>query len=247
MSKFGEVVTTKKGDSNVKFGSDFVKLTSDHQTILRILDEQPEVFWSHYIPKGHRAFPSTNAGKGMSFACPGMDTCPICAWNKKQKEDNPGTKDTISSRRLYTFNVLDRTPVVICSNCEAEHYKIDSNFPEVCDCGNDLSEAEEKPANKIKILQKGKRIYEQLVELESEPSYGDLLTYDIKFNTRGTGKDSMTVCMPMQKSNIKLNEAVGEDWKEQLYDVPKFIAPLSVEKINRILSGEDYYKVAKES
>jgi len=116
---FSEAVQRNTGSKqNVTFTRDFLQLTDDHKTVIRVLDEKPHAFKQHYVPEGHKAFPNVNKGKGMSITCPGYDVCPICSWNK--------TQDKTSRLKLSTkfaFNVLDRTPVITCPKCNAEHYE----------------------------------------------------------------------------------------------------------------------------
>ncbi len=246
MSEFGKTLDdSNKRVPRARYGSDFIKLTNEHQTVVRVLDTKPEVNWSHFVPRGHHAFPTANAGKGMSFMCPGWDDCPICTWNRAQKKNDPKTKDVLNARRLYTFNVLDRTPVVSCPSCEAEHYEVGGGYPSECECGADLSETEAGPRNKVQIMQKGKRIVEQLQSFEDEPELGDLREYDIKLDTRGQGSDSMTTCIPKQKTKIDIVDTLGEAWEDKVYDITQVTASLPTKSITRILAGEDYYTVLK--
>ena len=62
--------------------NDFIKLSSEYRTIIRILDDTPVEQWSHWIPSGYKAFPKVNAGKGIGLACSGFSTCPVCEYNK---------------------------------------------------------------------------------------------------------------------------------------------------------------------
>lgn len=244
MSEFGKTVDeSNRPRTKGKGSSDYVKIGSDHTTIIRVLDAKPEVVWSHFVPKGHHQFPKANAGKGMSFTCPGFDTCPICAWNKEQRKKDEKTKDVLNARKLYTFNVLDRTTVSTCPSCGAEHYEANGAYPSECECGTDLTNVEAKSRNKIQIMQKGKRIVDQFKSFEEEPELGDLRGYDIKLDTRGKGSESMTTCVPKQKSKIDMKKVVGEDWEAKLYNIKEIVAPLPAEAIGRILAGEDFYTV----
>lgn len=245
MSEFGKTLdeSEKRTTTRARYGSDFIKTTSEHQTVIRVLDTRPEVNWSHFVPKGHHAFPNANAGKGMSFMCPGWEDCPICAWNREQKKADPNTKDLLNARKLYTFNVLDRTPVAVCPSCEAEHYESGGSYPSECECGADLSAVEAKPRNKVQIMQKGKRIVDQFKSFEEEPEMGDLQEYDIKLDTRGKASETMTTCVPKQKTKVDLAETLGDDWEDKLYDIKQVTSPLPGEAVNRILQGEDYYTV----
>ena len=245
MSEFGKTLdeSEKRTTTRARYGSDFVKITSEHQTVVRVLDVKPEVHWSHFVPKGHHAFPNANAGKGMSFMCPGWDDCPICAWNRIQKKADLKTKDVLNARKLYTFNVLDRTSVVVCPSCEAEHYEGGGSYPSECECGANLSEVTATPRNKIQIMQKGKRIVDQFKSFEEEPELGDLKEYDVKLDTRGKLNEAVTTCVPKQKTKVDEAELFGEDWRDKLYDIKQVTSPLSGDVIKRILQGEDYYTV----
>jgi hypothetical protein len=245
MSEFGKTIeqSEKRTTTRPKFGSDFIRISSEHETTLRILDEKPEVSWSHFVPKGHHAFPQANAGKGMSFICPGFQVCPICKWNQEQRKKDPKTKDVLNTRMVYTFNVLDRTPIVVCPSCEAQHYKIDGSYPAECECGADLKDVESTPKNKFQIMQKGKRIMDQIKALEADPDFGDLRGYDLKLTTRGKGSESMTSCVPKKKEKLDLKAVFGEDWEAKKYNVKDVVSPLPADAVGRILNGEDYYSV----
>ena len=244
MSEFGKTVDeNNKPKTKGKFSSDYVKTGSEHQTTIRVLDAKPEVIWSHFVPKGHHQYPKANAGKGMSFTCPGFEACPICAWNKGQRAKDAKTKDVLNARKLYTFNVLDRTQVTTCPNCGAEHYESNNAYPSECECGADLTNVEAMSRNKIQIMQKGKRIVDQFKSFEEEPELGDLRGYDIKLDTRGKGSESMTTCIPKQKTKVDIIETLGEDWEDKMYDIKQVTSPLPADAIKRIIQGEDYYTV----
>ena len=243
MSEFGKTVAENtRPRTKGRSGSDYIRTTSDHQTVIRVLDEKPVVTWSHFVPKQHHAFPKANNGKGMSVTCTGRDTCPICAWNAEQRKTDPKTKDVLNARQLYTFNVIDRTPVVTCE-CGNEHYEVNGTYPPTCECGKSLTNISSKPRNKIQIMQKGKRIIEQFQSFEEEPELGDLRNYDVKLDTRGKGSESMTTCVPKQKSKLDLAKILGADWETKKYDVAATVAPLEPEQVSRILNGEDYATV----
>lgn len=236
---FGEVAQTKSSiNTQIRFGSDYLKLSDDHRTIIRILDDTPETFWSHFVPPKHNAFPDANKGKGISVNCPGRkNNCPVCAWNDTQEKE-----DQLRARKLYAFNALDRTPIITCPSCGAEHYdRVGSGYATMCDCGESLKDIEPAPRNKVKILQKGIRIVEQLIAFEEE--YGNVTSYDIKFDTKGRGQDSATTCIPKPQSALDLDEVLGAGWEEQKYDIKKTVEPLELDKMNRILQGEGYFDV----
>jgi hypothetical protein len=253
MSQFSDAIKDSnkpREKTRTSAGSDFVKLTTEHTTVIRVLDKTPVVTWSHYVPKRHSAFPNANAGKGMSFMCPGRDVCPICDWNRQQRVEagKEKPKNLLNSRKVYTFNVVDRTPVVICPKCSMEYYEKDkSGFPEECsnpDCGTSLVDVESQPRNKIQIFQRGIKVMDQFTALENE--FGDVGTFDIKLDTRVTNDQTSTICVPKQATKLNLKEVLGEDWKEHLYKIEEVVKPMSVEDMAKILGGEDYYSVKKQ-
>lgn len=251
MGSFSETVKEstkpKEKGERVSTGADYIKLTSEHPTIIRVLDAKPVVSWSHFVPKKHSAFPNANSGKGMSFICPGISICPICEWNKQQKAKEDKPKNLLGSRKVFTFNVLDRTPVVVCPSCGAEYYESSTGFPEECSsdgCGTSLVDVEPQPRNKIQIFQKGVMVLNQFISFEEE--FGDINSYDIKLDTRGTADQSNTICVPKPAVELDLEEVLGKDWQDQLYNIPERVKPMDVSNIERILGGEDYYSVFKK-
>jgi hypothetical protein len=93
-------------------------------------------------------------------------------------------------------------------------------------------------------MQKGKRIIDQFKSFEKEPEFGDLREYDIKLDTRGKKTETMTTCVPKQKSKINMEELVGKDWKDKLFNIKEVVKPMEPETIKKILEGEDYFKAA---
>lgn len=67
-------------------------------TKLRIVDEEPESRWTHWIPQA-------NGGKGLSVRCIGKG-CPVCTAIKADKAANRKTK--YSSTKSHAINVIDR-------------------------------------------------------------------------------------------------------------------------------------------
>ncbi len=226
-------------------GEDFVRLTTYHRTTIRIFDSTPESCWNHWIPSNHHAFPNANAGKGIGLFCSGFSTCPICEWNKNQREQDLNSKDLLRSRRLYTFNIIDRTQVLTCE-CGAEVYDIrGQGFQDTCKCGITLLDTVPRPRNKILLMQKGVTIYNQLEEFELNPDLGPVTEYDIIMDTRGKDQIS-TICIPKQKHSIDFDKVLGEDWESRKYDIKEASAPLDSHSVMRILNGDDYFDVIKD-
>jgi len=230
---FSEVVQKNMSSKNVTFSKDFLQLTDEHKTIIRVLDEKPHTFKQHYVPEGHKAFPNVNKGKGMSITCPGYDTCPICNWNKSQEKAN-----RLKLSTKFAFNVLDRTPVITCPKCNAEHYDKAGVFTTECHCGQSFAGIEPKPRNKVQIMQKGIKIMDQLITFEKE--FGPLGEYDVKCDTRGKSKGAVTVCIPKPPESLDLSQYAADR-----YNIVDSTKPLTTSQINSILEGKNYFDVVQ--
>jgi len=118
---------------------------------IRLLTEQTRI-WTHFL----RGKGGTK-GLGVTIRCLGSD-CPICQNNKVIKMSNPdGFRDVAgynSSSPRYYFNVLDRTLVKVCPQCQTENKQdIAENFPAMCkSCQTMIMDVEPLPSNKVKIL-----------------------------------------------------------------------------------------------
>lgn len=90
-----------KGNNNS--GSDkgkvnYVKLTPGEVVKLRIVDEQPESRWVHWVQ-------SANKGKGLGIKCPGKG-CPMCADMAEKKRAKQPQK--YSCTKSHALNVINR-------------------------------------------------------------------------------------------------------------------------------------------
>lgn len=235
---FGDVID--KSNKRIRASSDFVKLTSDRKIVLRVLDDTPVVCWQHFVSAGHKGFPNVNKGKGMGIICPGKDSCPVCKWNSdKTKEEQ------IRSRKIYTFNVLDRSVVKTCPSCGEEFYGKKNKFPAACTCGESMSEIVPEPRNKIMLMQKGIKIADQIREIQEE--FGeDLTDRDITIETRGSGNETSSVCIVDQASFIDFTAILGDDWENQKFNLGEVTAPYPIEVIGRVLNGESFFEVMNE-
>lgn len=231
-------IDSTKQKTKVRTGSDYVKLVEEHPTIMRVLDNSPEVSWQHFVPQGHNAFKGANAGKGIGFVCPGRG-CPVCKWNETQDDE-----DKLKVRKTYAFNILDLTNVKVCPNedCGLEYYSKKNKYPAECTCGTSLTKVTSGPRNKIQIMQKGMRIASQLAQIQEE--FGeDLSVRDITVETRGKGKEVISICVASQESALNLEEVLGEDWESHKYDIVAIVKPLTIEQVTKILDGESYFEV----
>ena len=130
---------------------EFLKLTNLHT--VRILNAPSYTAYVHWINR-------------IPIKCLD-DECPICKQNKLIIAENPETFRKVStySRKSQTFylNVLDRTPVKICPNCDHENTVVGNRFPAVCEgCNSLITDVVSAPVNKVKILSRGQTFGEDI-------------------------------------------------------------------------------------
>jgi hypothetical protein len=208
--------------------NEFIDLAIGTPTIIRILNEHALVVDTHY-------------SHGATIACPGED-CPICQNNRKMFLDNgrdayklPGF---ISLRQVGYLNVLDRTPVKLCPNteCKAEIKKVGTTFPASCPkCGASLISVKASPLNKVKILSKGKKFYEQLdyynsaILDENETPIG-ITNYDLELLVLDNKTAPTVRAMPERNDVVEVVE-------EELFDLSEAQIHLNPSEINDLLRG----------
>lgn len=209
---------------------EFLKLLQGN-TVIRILDEDYVAVESHYINR-------------VSIACLGED-CPICRNNSRIIMENPenfrdiGGYSPRSTR--YFLNVMDKTMGRICPSCgEAITQEVAT-----CKCGALITGVEKKPINKVKILSKGKQLFEQLIALENTivDNNGNrlgLTNFDITISVVGTGKTA--TCTPIFTGAVGVAVPVAEEDK---FDLTKAIARLSAEEIRDLQSGVSLMDIFK--
>lgn len=222
-------------DTRKRTGSSYVKFTSEHRTVLRMLDDHAKTIWKHWIPQA-------NGGRGMGAVCPNIRSdlkiCPIEEKLVGLAKDDPKVLEN-RARRRFVVNVLDRTPVTVCNSCETQtHGKKCSN------CGADLKGHDFVPLNKVKILEGGPQLFNVTLngvdKMQKEDFDGvEITEYDITFLTQGEGRDrkiSATPQKPEPLSEIDLiDPETGE--KQPLYDLELLAEPASVEEIEAMLKG----------
>lgn len=86
------------GNNEESVKVEYLKLTPGETVKFRILDEQPESRWVHWIPQA-------NGGKGLSVKCTGKG-CPICADIAEKKRAKVAQK--YNGTKSHAINVLNR-------------------------------------------------------------------------------------------------------------------------------------------
>ena len=202
----------------------YVELKPGKQVIVQILDENAVELHRHWVADG--------SGKRFSVRCIGP-MCPYCIRNASigYNKEHP---DYVPVQRRYAINVLDLTPVKLCPHCggvsDATANKCSSQG-----CGANLSEVEAAPENRVKILERGRRLFEQLNTLADNPhpmAGGKVLpiqSYPIMLVASGEGTDMTIMTIPLPPNDVKTS-----DW-EKLDPTKTFT--LNVDELKYLMAG----------
>lgn len=200
------------------------------QSIIRILSgpEEAHKYYTHFI-------------KGTYVLCLG-DDCPLCKNNTKLIMENPENFRDIPGwspkQERYAVNVLDKTPVKICANCNAEVKKIGTNFPPMCPkCNQPILTVQETPLNKVKVLAKGVTLAELLNGinasiLDSEGNPIGINNFDIILYVTGTGKSQSVTPIPLPDKNEPVNVPA-----EAKFDLKAVSLSLTADEIAELQKG----------
>ncbi len=204
-------------------------------SIVRILDVQAYHKKVHWINR-----------QRISVLCLG-DVCPICANNAKIRKENPknfrNVKGYLPYQNRYMINVLDRTPVKIDEETSEEYQSFKGEFPSVTSDGNrSLANVQEVPSNTIKILERGRTLFEQLLALHMETgefddeenlTSGGLSSFDIKFVTMGEGRDKVVSPIPITPNNDDVAPILEENdlHKHVLSTVGLQLSPAEMDQV----------------
>lgn len=192
--------------------TEFLKLSGTH--IIRVLPGKAYVTYLHWVNR-------------VPLLCL-EDECTLCKQNDVIRSENPDTYWKVKGyyRKSQTFylNVLDRTPTKVCGNCGAENIVVGNVFPPTCSsCNAFITDVEAKPINKVKVLTRGKdlwdditRIHKTNVQVNGEPI--GITNYDLQIIV-GSNK------RPFPQALLNNNDVVEID-EEQLYDLEK--APITL-------------------
>lgn len=195
---------------------------------IRVLDNSAQKFLTHWINKS-------------TVACL-EDECPICKNNKKLIAENPNNFRNVKgwnpSRKVFFINVLDKTHVKVCPNCQAENYKVNNVFPVKCSsCDSIIMKVAEIPSNKVKVFSRGVNVFEQfnMAEesvLDSESNPIPIQSYDFTVVITGTGKEKNVMLMPVPTSNEPVEVPT-----EALFDLSKAVITLTAEEMLELQRG----------
>ena len=176
-----------------------------------------------------------------SVECLG-DNCPICERNSQIKLENPKGYNSDPNyayrQRRHYFNVLDRSPIKICTKCEHVNYAYNGKFTTACEeCGeilpNDFSKSET-----VKVMNLSEPVTTDLVNIENTILDDKLepigwTNYDIVMivSKGADGKKKITPQAFTQNNDVvTVNE-------EDLYDLDEALLRLSRSEIFHLLQG----------
>jgi hypothetical protein len=207
----------------------YIKTKEGRPVTIQILDEHPTLIYKHWMRDA--------SGRWVGVWCLG-DACPICHRNERinWNRDHP---DYISRSRRYRVNVLDLTPTKVCPDCGAEYHP--NTAPNTCvndACNTDLSQVDAAPLMRVKIMEKGIRLMEQLAALEKEvhpftQQEMRIQEYPVKLITHGSGTDTVIAVTP-QMPNDELDLQQFEDKK---FDLEEEGLKLNAEEIEYLMNG----------
>lgn len=180
--------------------------------------------------------------KSLMVKCLEED-CPICKVNSQIRAERPDDFFTnpgyfAKSERHY-INVLDRTLVKICPNCQAENtMDISKKFSPTCvSCESFLTDVKPTPSEKVKVLNLSKTLADvvngfatSVCNAEGEPL--DIHTYDIAIMVTKSGQKKNITAYPIPE-----NHDVVEVPEESYYDLEKALIVLTEDELVNLMKG----------
>lgn len=158
--------------------------TTPGKHIIRILQPTARKYFSHWINR-------------TSIECLGEE-CPQCQLNdsilveKNNVYAEARKTDGFSYRQARgVVNVLDRTPVKVCLNCQTEVKAIINVWPSTCtSCGALVGSTEITISEKVKLLSKADTVFAQLASfdglvLDEDGNALGIMDFDIELITVG--------------------------------------------------------------
>jgi len=216
--------------------TEYLKLTPGTH-IIRIIEEAGRKYYQHWM--------------GAGVECLGED-CPQCKLNRQIIDDIGGEYESAykEARKVEGFvprqprgavNVLDRTPIKICTNCGHENRPISNVHPAVCsECGQSILSIEPHVTNKVKVFSRAATVFEQIDDLdksvldENKEPVG-VRNFDIALHVVG----NQTVPVPTE------NRDVVEFEEESLFDLDRVAVSLTVEEMEKRMRGVSLSEIFK--
>ena len=231
---FANIEERKPFDSTSKFRkTEYIQLAQGENTI-RFLENATDRY-AHFV---NRAY----------VACLG-DDCPICENNKRIiYENRESFRDDKSyrprSQRFYV-NVMDKTRVKTCPACATVTKNL--SLATCPACATVLSDVH--PLNQIKVLAKGRELFESLVMLSNTiRNEGDevvpITTYDWTLVVSGTEKNTKTTPMPRWTGQGNVQDLFGQE----AFPLENVLPELTREELVDLMNGaslKDIFAIRK--
>lgn len=203
----------------------FLSLEPNHTYIIRILGGAPYEVATHWI-------------NGTYVTCLGEE-CPQCQQNKKIRMENPKDFRNIKGYSAVTMramdNVLDRTPVVVCPQCQRENYAVAGAYPKNCaSCNALLINQSPVVSNKVKILSRGSSFFEAIETLDKNTLKEDttprgINNFDVVIYVSSNSKNAV----PVAGTNYDIVEIP----KESLFDLATIQLKFTADEMLQLMRG----------
>ena len=172
------------------------------QTIIRILEDKAEKFYTHYI-------------NNSTVQCLG-DDCPVCQGNRVIYTEHPNDFRDIKGYspkvQKFLINVMDRTLVKVCPTCGAENPKAGNAFPVTCSCGVVIAPVVEFNKEDLYDLEDAvpKLTQEEVAELRRGVSMKDI------FSARRATEETNTVGAKIVAEATQVSEEEVAELEDEL-------------------------------
>lgn len=205
----------------------YMQLTSGSHTI-RVLQTNAKGYFQHWL--------------GGPVECLG-DDCPQCQLNKKLIAEN--NNDFNVAKKIPGFNwrqeraavnVLDRTPVKICPQCQTEIKAEDDVFSASCpSCGHFIQKVPAKPLNEVKIFSRAASVFQKLdlfdkSTLDEDGEKIGLTNFDVELLVSGN------TTIPRKTNNFDEIEVDDAD----LYDLDMVVMNLTPDEMSQRMRGVSF-------
>jgi hypothetical protein len=222
------------GESRFK-KTEYLKLTPGTHTV-RIIEKVGRKYYQHWL--------------GGGVECLGTLDCPQCRQNRQILDDIGGDykeayKEAVKVEGFVTrsargaVNVLDRTPIKICTKCGTENRPTNNVFLAGCSsCSELITDVAPTVTNNIKVFSRAASVFEQIADLESA-------VLDEEGNPRGLTNFDLTLhvvgntTVPVPADNYEEVEFDEND----LYDLDTVAIRLSAEEMEKRMKGVSFKEI----
>lgn len=187
----------------------YLRIKDGYPVTIRIIDDKSFYVAKHYIPS-----------QRMSIVCLG-EQCPICQRNAeiraKHGRNARNQSGFFNVQHRNMVNVLDRTLVVVDEETGDEYYAYKGTFPTTTKDGErSLVDVEPRPSNTIKILERGRSLFDDINVLHNEYlEEGGITAIDLKIIANGSGPDMSVSIVPKPKRDEPVDELLANTSDER--------------------------------